>query len=277
MAPNRYIAAGTQLAFGGLLDTFGFFNGQTGSVASGATGEAMWRWLGIKTANPGPVEPEAVNITGDDTTLGAIDFGPNEVPKWICELAAFDLTLQARMQGTSVETLANGVNIGVLQPNDPVYPDVCLIYQGKTKYKDVGQDGVKAWSGYIVPLCSCVPLGRAAFAERAAASDRYKVTAQVASRKPWGVTISEALLGTSGAPLLPFTSDNPIVMERWTGNGVLQTFNMTYTPVSAAKTVVWVETAASTPSSVSTASKTMTLGSVPANGARVISLYEFSP
>lgn len=277
MAPTRYIAAGTQLAFWGQLDTYGFFNGQSGSVATGATGEAMGRLLGIKSANPGPVEPSIVNITGDDTVLGAIDFGPNEVPSWIMEMGAFDLANQARFQTTSVETLPSGVKIGVLQPNDPLYPDICIIYQGKTKYKDAGQDGVKAWSGYIVPLCSIVPLGRAAFSEREAAADRYKVTAQVASRKPWGVTISEALLGTSGTPLLPFTSDNPIVMERWTGNNVLTTFNLTYTPISAAKTVVWSETAQSTPSSVDTALKTMTLGSAPANNARVIALYEFAP
>jgi hypothetical protein len=275
MAPNKGISAGNQLSFWGQVDSAGFFAGTSGSVATGATGEPMGRLLGIKTASPGPVEPEFVNITGDDTTLGAIDFGPNEVPNWIVEVAAFDLATEALLQGTLVETLA-GFKLGVLQPNDPVYPDVCLIYQAKTKYKDAGSDGVKAWSGYIVPLGTMVPLGRKEFNERTPAVERFKVTAQVASRKPWGVTISDTLLGTSGAPLIRFTSDYPLVMERFTGDGIVSTFNLTYTPISTSQIIVHSATAPLTPSSVSAAAKTFTLASPPASGAKVIALYGFT-
>lgn len=279
MAPNRFISAGTQLAFFGQVDAFGFFAGFSGNVASGANGESMRRLLGIKTANPGPVEPESVNVTGDDTTLGAIDFGPNEVPTWIMELAAADLANQALLQGTAVETLG-GLKLGVLQPNDPVYPDICIIYQAKSKSKDPGSDGVKAWSGYIVPLTSVVPLGRAEFTERAPAADRYKVTAQVASRKPWGVTINEANLGTSGAPLIPFTADNPIVMERFTGNGVATTFNLVNTPISTVKTIIHNNTQPMTPTTdytVNVAAKTITFGVAPVDGVKIEVLMEFSP
>src|ERR1700741_1973708 len=146
MAPTRSIQAGTQLAFWGQVDAFGFFAGTSGSVASGANGESMGRLLGIKTANPGPVEPESVNVTGDDTTLGAIDFGPNEVPTWIMELAALDLNNQALMQGTLVETLG-GLKISTLQPNDPVYPDICLIYQGKAKRQGCRLRGFQSRGG----------------------------------------------------------------------------------------------------------------------------------
>lgn len=279
MAPNSSIQAGTQLAFVGQVDPFGFFAGQSGSVAGGANGESMARLLGIKTANPGPVEPESVNVTGDDTTLGAIDFGPNEVPTWIMELAAHNLANQALLQGTTVETLG-GLKIGVLQPNDPNYPDVCIIYQGKAKSKDAGSDGVKAWAGYIIPLASVVPLGRAEFTERAASVDRYKVTAQVASRKPWGVTINEAKLGTSGAPILPFTADNPIVMERFTGDGVTTAFNLVNTPISTVKTVVHNNTQPMTPTTdytITVATKLLTFSVAPASGMKIEVLMEFSP
>lgn len=276
MAPNKGISAGNQLSFWGQVDSIGFFNGTSGAVATGATGEPMGKLLGIKTASPGPVEPDFVNITGDDTVLGAIDFGPNQAPTWIVEVAAFDMATDAILQGTLVETLG-GLRIGVLQPNDPSYPDTCLIYQAKTKYKDTGSDGVKAWSGFIVPLATMIPLGRKELNERTPAVYRYKVVAQTASRKPWGVTISEALLGTSGGPLLPFTSDYPIVMERFTGNAIAVTFNLTYTPVSVARTVVHVDTAPTTVLSVSTTSKTFTLSSAPAAGAKVEVIYEFTP
>jgi hypothetical protein len=279
MAPRRTIQAGTQLAFWGQVDSSGFFAGTSGNVASGANGEPMGRLLGIQTANPGPVEPESVNVPGDDTTLGAIDFGPDEVPTWIMELGAHDLNNQALMQGTAVEQLGD-INLGVLQPNDPEYPDICLIYQGKAKSKDSGSDGVKAWAGYIVPLASSVPLGRAEFTGRAAASDRYKVTAQVASRKPWGVTIRTSELGTSGAPLIPFTSDNPIVMERFTGDGVTTVFNLTHTPISAAKTVIHINTqrmVAGVDYSVDASAKQITFNVPPVDLSKIEILMEFSP
>lgn len=279
MAPNRTIQAGTQLAFWGQVDAFGFFAGTSGSVAAGATGEAMGRLLGIKKADPGPVEPENVNVTGDDTSLGAIDFGPNEVPTWIMELGASDLATEALMQGTLVETLG-GLKIGVLQPNNPVYPDVCLIYQGKAKSKDAGSDGVKAWVGYIVPIASSIPLGRQSFEERAAAVSRFKVTAQVASRKPWGVTITDAVLGTNGSPILPFTSDNPIVMERFTGNGIATSFTLTNTPISDAKTIVHVDTRLLTPTvdyTVNVATKQLSIPGVPTNLSKIEVLMEFAP
>jgi hypothetical protein len=234
--PNRYISAGAQNCWWGRVHTNGYFIGPSGSTANGAS-EGMRQILGIKSANPGPVEPEAVDITGDDITLGAIDFGPNEVPKYVMETAAFDLDTQAKLQSTLVETLGD-IRIGVLQPNDPEYVDIVQILQAKTKSKDVGTDGLKAWSGYIIPVANAVPLGRGEFNERTPAVDRYKVTLQVASRNPWGVTITAANAGTTGAPMRPFTADNPITMHYWIGDGAASTVILDKTPVSLAKIIV---------------------------------------
>lgn len=275
MAPYRSIQAGTQRLFWGQIDATGFFSGTSGNVAGGATGEAMGKMLGIKTANPGPVEPDFVDVTGDDDILGTFAFGPNKLPQFVMELAAHDLTNQALMQGTLVEALGT-VNLGVLQPRDPVYPDVCLIIQGKLISKDDGTDGASGWAGYILPRCTIVPLGRGEWAERAPGVDRYKVVVNTTTHKPWGVTITDADLGTTGAPIIPFTADNPLVMERLTGTGALQTFNLTHTPISAAKTIVFDQTAKLTPTSVSTTNKTFTLSSTPATGSKIVVLYEYT-
>lgn len=275
MAPTRSIQAGTQRLFWGQVDAFGFFAGTSGSVSAGATGEAMGKMLGIKTANPGPVEPDFVDVTGDDAILGTFAFEPNKLPQFVMELAAHDLNNQALLQGTLVEQLGD-INLSVLQPRNAVYPDVCLIIQGKIISKDDATDGAGGWGGYILPRCTVVPLGRGEFAERSPAVDRYKVVVNSSTHKPWGVTIATADLGTTAAPIIEFTSDNPLVMERLDGNGVLQTFNLHYTPVSAAKTRVFDQTALLTPSSVDTAAKTFTLGSTPANGDKMIVLYEYS-
>lgn len=250
--------------------------GPTGATAN-ASVEGMRNILGIKSASPGPVEPEAVNITGDDTVLGAIDFGPNEVPTFIMETGAFDLDTQAKLQSTLVETLGD-IRLGTLQPNNPEYVDIMLIIQAKTKSKDTATDGTKQWSGMIIPVAAAVPLGRAEFSERAPAADRYKVTVQVASRKPWGVTITDAVMGTTGAPLIPFTADNPLTMHYLVGNGAITTIVLDKTPVSLAKLVIHKGNGqllvATTDYTLS--GSTITLLAAPTAGQMISVLYEYA-
>jgi len=274
--PNRAISAGVQNSWWGRIHTNGNFIGPTGSTANGAT-EGMRQILGIKTANPGPVEPEAVNITGDDTVLGAIDFGPNEVPQFIMETAAFDLDTQAKLQSTLVEVLGD-IRLGILQPNNPEYVDIMLIIQAKAKSKDAGSDGTKSWMGYLIPVASGVPLGRAEFNERTPAADRYKVTVQVASKKPWGVSILEAVHGTTGGALLPFTSDNPITMHYFVGNGSGSTIVLDKTPVSLTKIIIHKGNGQLLiPTTDYTLSgSTITLVAIPTAGQFVEVIYEYS-
>lgn len=236
---KSYIAAGTQLAYYGIYNSIGVHQGGSATLAQGAAGNGMKRLKGIQRANPGPVESESVDVDGDDGTLGAIEFPPDTVPEWIVESGVFDLDIQAALQTTAVEQVGD-VQMGVLQPNNPVHPDIVWIYNSKSKKKDAGVDGLKAWSGYIVPISSTVPLGREAMEGRTAGADRYKVTAQVAGKKPWGVTIVDADLGTDGAPLLPFSSENPVTMHVFKGDGAVSEFGpLDKTPVSVGKTVIY--------------------------------------
>jgi hypothetical protein len=275
--PNRAISAGVQNSWWSRINRSGYMIGPSGSESNAAT-EGMRQVLGIKSANPGPVEPEAVNITGDDTVLGAIDFGPNEVPTFIMEAAAFDLDTQAKLQSTLVETLGD-IRIGVMQPTNAEYVDIMMIIQAKAKSKDTATDGTKSWMGYLIPVASAVPLGRAEFNERTPAVDRFKVTVQVASRKPWGVTIADAVLGTTGAPLLPFTSDNPLTMHYLVGNASANTIVLDKTPVSLAKTIVHKGNGQLlTPTTDYTLSgSTITLIATPTAGQIVEVLYEYQP
>ena len=232
------IAAGTQLAFYGIYDSAGRLKGSTtGTLAQGGVGSGMKRLVGIKRANPGPTEPEDVQITGDDSPIGSIEFGPAETPSFIIENAVFDLDIQAAMQGTVVQSLQD-LRLGVAQPENPVYPDICLIIQGKAKKQDAGVKGIKAWVGVIVPVASVIPVGREEFSERTPGVNRYQVNTQVASKQPWGVTIADGDLGTTGAPLIPFTSDNPITMHTFIGDGAETDFVVDLTPVEVGKIII---------------------------------------
>jgi len=243
-----------------------------------ATGVPMANFLGIQRAAPGPGEPDDVDIPGDDTSLGAINFGPDKVPSFLVEFGAFDLAVDAALQTTTVETIGD-IRLGVLQPNNPEYPDIAMILQSKSKKKDSGVDGSKSWAGYILPKCNAIPLGRESFEGRTAGNDRFKVTAQVADKKPWGVTILEADLGTDGGPILRFTSENPITQHRHTGDAATLIYNLGHTPVSQAKTLIWVDTAllvAGVDYTVVAATGVITFTAPPAAGAKIVTLYEFT-
>ena len=274
----RGITAGTQWCFWGLLDATGQFYGTTGTApaAGDQNGAAMGHFLGIQRTSPGPVEPENVPVDGDDTSLGALSFGPDEVPSFLVELGVFDLETQAILQST-LTTIIGEITIGVLQPINPEYPDMFLIIQAKAKKKDAGVEGAKAWMGYIIPRAEAVPLGRETFEHRTAATDRYKVTAQIAEMMPTGVTILEAVFGTTGAPIQPFTAENPIAQQRFTGDGAEDTFNITnFTPTSQAKTAIYVDTAPQVPGvDFTVATNVITFIAAPAADSKIQVLFEF--
>lgn len=274
------IGAGVQLAFYGIYDTAGRLKGSTtGTLATGVVGSGMKQLVGIKRANPGPGEPEEVQITGDDGPIGSIEFGPGETPSFIIESALFDLDIQADMQSTLVQSLQD-LRLGVAQPENPVYPDICLIIQSKAKKQDAGVKGIKAWTGVIIPVASVIPLGREEYSERTAGVNRYQVNTQVASKQPWGVTIADGDLGTTGAPLIPFTSDNPITMQTFIGDGSTDTFTLEKTPVEVGKIIVHQgngqQLGVTTEFTLSGNDITLVAGSL-ADGTYLQVVYEFNP
>lgn len=275
MATTTVISAGTQLAFFSQVDSTGKMTSWNGSRStSNGVAAGMRQFYGIKQANPAIVEPEFVPVTGDDGAIGKIDFPPGDTPEWIMEVAISDLETVAQLQGTIVQTIGQAY-FGAFQPTDPVYPDICVVYNSKAKNYGVG---TKAWQGVIFPVCSAVPLDRDAYNERTAATYRYKMLAQAVTKTPWGVTINSANNGTDSPVGLNFQSDNPIIIQAYIGNGSTTEFFTQKTPVSVAKTIVWTGNGAvATVNSVNTTTKSFTLSGAPANNTDVLVMMEFTP
>lgn len=274
MPLQKAYSAGTQLAFWSQIDTNGFMTAWDGTTTSGATASGMRQFLGIKTANPAVVEPDFPQITGDDGAIGRIAFPANETPQWTMDVAINDLQTNAYLQSTTVHAVGEAY-LNAFNPLDPSYPDICIIYNAKAKNSPTN---TSAWTGMIFPACNAVPLHRDQFQERTPAVYRYKVLANPASVYPWGVTITEAIAGSTSPVGFEFQSDNPILMHRLTGDGSTTTFNLPKAPVSVSKTIVWTGNGASaTVSSVSPSGKTMTLSVAPALNAKVTVFFEFTP
>lgn len=247
---------------------------------AGAVGSPSIQLVGIQTAPTGIPEGESVGVNGDDALLGSIEFDSADPTQFVINLGQFDLDTEALLQGTTVETFSEaGISLGVMRPISPSYPDVCLIIQGKAKKQDPSVKGQKAYAGYIYPLCTIQPIGRETFEGRSAGTNRYKVTAQPTSNKSWGTTITTSANGTTAATALPFTSDYPIVQHRFTGNGVLTTFTgLAKTPASTSLAIVAIDGVqqANNTFTLSPANNSITFTTAPANGAKIVVLYQYS-
>lgn len=271
--PTRGIAAGTNNNFLGFYDDNGLLTGGTTAAPSAgvATGNPFDHILGVREASPTVGEPDEVVIDGDDIRLGSFDFESIASRGFIIDVAAFDLDQEAQLLGTNVETVGE-TRVGVLDIVDRVERNACIILQGRSKKQDVATKGFKAYSGVIIPLCTVIPLGRVSFGTRAAAAWRYKVTPQPASHRPWGITLAEATAGTTGATYMPITSDYPVHMHVFEGNGVATSWTVLHRPISVAKTPVYFNRSLGTTTSVTPGTKAVVTN---AGSGRLVIYYEF--
>lgn len=279
MAPIKSIAAGARLTFIGFVDNLNFLLGGSTTAPANGSGSGMLAVVGIQQVPFGLPEGEAVPVPGDDTTLGQFLFPSDALPEFIINMGANDLTQDSLLQGTLVESFGQGY-IGVLQPNSPAYADVCLIVQGLAKSKDAGSDGVSGYDIFMFPLCNIQPLDRETAEGRTAAVNRWKVTPSIFSRKPWGVTVLDAVNGTDGAVGLHLKFDNPVTMHRFTGSGAVTTVTLDKTPVNVNKIVVVRDTQVLVPTTdytINTSTRVLTFLAAPAAGAKTVIFYEFTP
>lgn len=262
----------------GFIDSNGFLCGSaTTAPAAGAAGSPMMRLTGIKEAPIAVPERELVQSTGDDDLIAEFDFTNINSRSFVAEFAVENLTIDALLQGTLVETLGE-IKMTGLDVLNMAELNVCLILQSRAKKQDAGVQGQKGYSGVWIPIATAKPLGRNGFSERTPGTFRLQITPQIAGNHPWGITIAEANAGTTGQRFTRFTAENPITAHAHTGNGVLQTFTLDSAPISAAKTTIVSARVALVTSAVSTTApySVTTTSTAPIGGAAMVTVYEYS-
>jgi hypothetical protein len=275
---SEYIAAGFERLEYHQLDSAGIAAGASGSISTGATGAPAARILGVKTSDIVIPEPDIVPITGDDGPLGQFIFPSTTTPGFNIDIGAQDLQDEAYFQQTLIETQGD-MSFGILQPKDQGFPDFALIAVSRAKSKMSGSDGVANYMGIIIPKCQIVPLGRVSWTEREGATYRYRVSTTISDAYPWGKTLTDAVNGTTGGSIMPWSAENRITMHRWSGDGATTAFTLGQTPASSAvaKMRVFVNNTITTGGiTISTAAKTLTFSVAPANGAKIVAVYEYT-
>jgi hypothetical protein len=274
MSFKQNLAAGVQQAWLSFLDTENFALGNAATAIAAGDIRGSYPFTGIQEMPTGILEGENVPVPGDDTTLGSFIFASADPREFLMNFGQGDLTLDAYLQGTLVETLGD-INIGLSDPGNPVYPTVCLIVNSRAIKRDAGQSGQGGWSGYIYPVVQLQPLSRETLTGRTAGVYRYKGTAQAAYNHPWGVTIAEAVNGDVSSFSFPFTSPYPLTLDAFRGNGVKTDWVLNKTPVNTNNTKAFAERVTLAVSSVTPSTKTM-IAAVAANNARGVTIYGYS-
>lgn len=275
MAFRQNLSAGVQQAWLSFLDNDNMAIGNDQTAIAAADIRGSYPFVGIQEMPTSILEGESVPVPGDDTTLGSFIFASADPREFVINFGQGDLTLDARLQGTLVETLGN-INIGLSDPGNPVYPTVCLIVNSRAIKRDSGVSGQGAWSGYIYPVVQLQPLGRETLAGRTAGTYRYKGVAQAAYNHPWGVTLATAVNGNLSSFSFPFNSNYPLTLDAFRGNGVKTSWILNKTPVSVSETNAFVERVALGIASVTPGTKTVVTSAAAAGNGRGQFIYGYS-
>lgn len=267
------IGAGYDCLMFGVVNSNGYLIGNTagGASAGGKAGEGMLRLEGARTIPFEIGEDETLTVQGDNDALVQFSWENADLPAGVFEMSVKDLDFEALAQGSKVQPIGT-IKVGVQMPSGATQPDLCLLVQRKARLWASGSRGTAAWEGFLILRSPVRPLGTTV-TQRAFNPYRYAITTSKGDRLPWGATLSDALHGTTEAPIIPFDSPNPIHVHSFLGNGAEDDFTLAYTPQSDAATFVYVngvQTAAWTRSG-----KVITMTAPPAASAIVNALYEF--
>lgn len=269
------IAAGYRLAFYGVIDTDGILIGGDGTapVAGNADGKPMIRLLGATTAPVQLTESESVPIPGDDGVLGQFQFESSDLPAGVIEFSVRDLVFEAIANGALVETLGTDAYAIENQPDfDPASLTMILTRRAQ-QFSSAGK-GQARWESLLLHNVVATPLG-SNYEIKAPAVYAYRISLSKSDRRATGQTLTNATMGTKTSVGTTVMTENPLHMVAYTGDNTAVTFNLPFTPISVAKTKVFVNGVGVTVNSVNVANKTFTLSSAPANGAKVVALYEY--
>lgn len=241
---------------------------------SGSVGYDGVEIQGIQSWTPSIPDVQPIPHRGNDVVF-AQDFLPaNELPTATIATGKQNLELDALLSGTSTWATGEGQNGVFITNKDGSEIDVWQVLYRQALDTNRGSStfSVRRWQTYFA-LCRMIPKG--ATAEQGAAdTNNYNVIYTKSNKTPWGEAYAEGTHGATSAVWVRHTSDYPAMLERFVGDGTITTFLLTWTPISVARTLFYVNGTNVTVNSVNTANKTATLAAAPAATGSVVALYE---
>lgn len=253
------------------LDTDGNPSGDQAG-ADGYDGHYMSGAQSVTITTP---DNQPIVHVGDDAPFAQDFLPPNTFVTANITTAKSNLALDAVLTGTLVQDVGDGELMGRQTSNQGNEIDIATIYYRQALDVDPESNsfGSRRWKVGMFPKNRTVPKGASAD-QGAPDQNTYNVFPTAARSYPFGLAFGEVNNGFTSSPWIEGSYEYPPMLERWTGNNTIDTFNLAWTPISTTKTIVYVNGTPVTVDSVDTGNKTVTLNSAPANGAVVTAWYE---
>jgi hypothetical protein len=270
------IASGAGLRHVRLYETDA--NGIPDGDQSGSDGYGGIRMQGVKSFNANIPDVQTIRHSGDDRVFAQDSLPPTEMETATLTTGKTNLTLDAVLSNVLVRTFGDGKMIGRGTDQQGFEPSFVVLAFRQAVGTDEDDDdtaGTRQYINTIYNLSRVVPKG-SNMAEGTADENSYNMTPTPRSQSPWGEAFDVDVDGYETAIKQVLILENPVMIERFTGNGAIVTFNTQQKPISVAKTTVYVNGVLATVSSVNPTARTLTLSVAPANNAKVVAIYEAS-
>ncbi len=255
------------------LDSDGYPNGDQ----SGANGyDGIYLSGAQSIANNFP-DIQTIPHVGDDRVLAQDYLPPNVAVSATINTAKTNIQDDAIFTNTLVETVGETEMGGMATDQQGSEIDLAIVYyrQALDTDPESASFGSRRWQMGMFPVTRLIPKG-ASIDQGAADVNAYNVVPTPVTSAPWQKAFTLVTNGYTDAQFLRFNSDNPAMIERWTGDNTITEFNLSFTPITVAKTAVFVDGAEVTVSAVNTTTDTVTLDSAPGNLAKIVAWFETS-
>jgi hypothetical protein len=211
-----------------------------GTVPTAGNFSAMTILEGANAANPSLGAARILNIEGDDSKRGAIQFPSGESPTFDLTFVDFKGGFLNAIQGTTTDDAQSIYDVFLVDPEDPPTIDIFLLLTQKATSTTPAKKG----SGYfnmVFPFCTAVFTTPPQLATGPTAGT-YVFNVSVPGRVDqfaWGETITTVNHGTTGASAYFFFSDEIPTMDVFTQNAVLTTYSPSQTLNANEQVIAW--------------------------------------
>lgn len=276
--PNEAMTqVGLRFVRAALRDTDGAIAVPAGQpTATGYAGLKLARANALTATVP---EPNRVQATGDDRVYHTFQLPPDETVSGELRCTATDQAVIALLTGVNVFGTSPIRMVGVGTDKQGEEPAVILWGCSQAVDSDPSGDMSAGWLTYIFLNALCTP--RPGGKERASISEvTYAMVGNDSAKSFLGQAFTTATHGFTNAPLLLVATDGKFGMCAWVQGGAATTvFNLPAGefPLTAGTTPeVWVNGVKQTSGvTVNGTLGTVTFETAPAQGAKIVALYEY--
>ena len=256
----------------------------TGVISAGTASTTAYTgfWVsgvrGLELTSP---EPQVIYHAGDDSIFQVDSLPATEAITGTLTTGKINLTINEELTGDKVVTAGERKYAAFGTSNQGSELQVCMLVYQQALDTQPGSstEGQRRWSWMLLPKALIIPqqasFGGTEFVQT------YTVRPQFVSSYPWGLALASATEGSTRVQGFRGLAEYKPMINAWTGNNTITTFNLstTYAAAATAKVKLYVYDASGASGADGTSGATITVSTVqptttPDTSDVVVAFYE---